>query len=81
MKLTLIRHALEKLDERGIRSDWIERTIAEPDLQEPDPTQPGAVRAFKAIEERGFRVLRVVYVPEPDGVRLITTFFDRSRRR
>ena len=74
-------HALQKFDERRIRLDWIERTLGDPDEVEPDPTQPGVMCAFKAIPERDFRVLRVVYVDEHEERRVITVFFDRRRRR
>jgi Domain of unknown function (DUF4258) len=74
-------HALEKFQERRIALEWIDRTLDEPDVTEPDPTQPGAIRAFKAMAERDFRVLRVVYTDEGEDRRVITVFFDRRRRR
>jgi hypothetical protein len=81
LRIVFTYHALLKFEERLIPLDWIERALAEPDFVEPDPTQPGALRAFKAIRERDFRVLRVVYIDEGDERRIITVFFDRRRRR
>jgi len=69
LRLVYTRHALEKFGEGRIALDWIERTLSDPDLTEPDPTQPGAVRAFKAIEERDSCVLRVVYIDESEDRR------------
>ena len=82
--ITLTAHALEKLEERDIAVEWIARTVTEPVFTEPDPTQPGAVRAFKVIPECGSRVLRVVYIDEGDEGderRIITAFLVRSRSR
>ncbi|KAB2872542.1 MAG: DUF4258 domain-containing protein [Bauldia sp.] len=67
--------------ERRITPAWVEPTIGEPDSVEPDPHQPEAERAFRRIPENAGRVLRVVYVRHGDGARVITAFFDRSRRR
>jgi hypothetical protein len=39
------------------------------------------IRAFRRIPERDGRVLRVVYVPGDDHVRVITLFLDRGRTR
>ena len=55
-------HAKEMLVERGIVSEWVERTILNPDAVENDPKHPDRRRAFKALPERDGRVLRVVYV-------------------
>jgi Domain of unknown function (DUF4258) len=66
--------------ERGIKKDWIETTIAEPDTTEPDPARPDVRRAFRTVPENGNRILRVVYATLGDTIRVVTAFFDRGRR-
>ncbi len=74
-------HAKEMLAERGIESEWVERTVLTPDAIESDPKHADRVRAYKALPERDGRVLRVVYVELEGAHRIITLFLDRSRRR
>jgi hypothetical protein len=74
-------HAKEMLVERDIESEWVERTILNPDAIESDPKHLDRVRAYKALPERDGRVLRVVYVELGEAYRVITLFLDRSRRR
>lgn len=81
MKIVYGPHALDILVDRAIEPDWVERTLAAPDSVEPDPKHPERLRAYRALPERDGRVLRVVYVPLSDGVRVVTMFLDRGRRR
>lgn len=78
--LRFTAHARTVMEERGIAEIWVESAMADPLLVEPDPTQPGALRAFAAVPAYGNRVLRVVYYDEPDARRIITVFFDRGAR-
>ena len=80
MALTFGPHATEVLEERRIPRSWVERTVAAPDVVEPDPRKPDRLRAFRAIEERDGRVLRVVYVPG-ETPHIVTVFFDRARTK
>lgn len=80
MRFTFGPHALENLVDRGLDRAWIERTIIDPDIIEPDPNHPERLRAYRAVPERDGRVLRVVYVPENRGCRIVTAFLDRGRR-
>ena len=75
------RHAEEVMAERGISPNWVERTLASPLHDEPDPGDPALRRAFAAVPERDGRLLRVVYGIDPGGLRVITTFLDRGRGR
>lgn len=81
MAVVLTYHGLLRLEERGIALEWVERTVLAPESIVPDPTQPGALRAYRVVPERGSRVLRVVYVEEAGTQRVLTVFFDRSKRR
>jgi hypothetical protein len=78
--LSFGQHAERALEERGIPKSWVERTLAAPQAVEPDPRKPGRLRAFRAIEERDGRVLRVVYVPG-ETPHIVTVFFDRARTK
>ncbi len=80
-RISFTRRADTVLAERGIERAWIERTLNEPETIERDLSGAGTYRAFRAIAERGNRVLRVVYTQSGDDVRIITAFFDRARRR
>jgi hypothetical protein len=59
----------------------VEQTISGPDAVEPDPRRPGITLAFRKIRERDNRVLRVAYAETDDQIRVVTTYFDRRRRR
>jgi hypothetical protein len=81
MRFTYTHHAHERVARREIDAAWVERTVLEPEFTEPDPNHPERVRAFRSVPERDGRMLRVVYVPEDEGYRIITVFLDRGRRR
>ncbi|MBI2714924.1 MAG: DUF4258 domain-containing protein [Rhizobiales bacterium] len=80
-RLIFTRHAELMLAERGIERAWVERTVNEPETIESDPVRDDIYRAFRAIPERNGRVLRVVYATSGEQIRIITAFFDRTRRR
>ena len=74
-------HAELMLAERDIERAWVERAVNEPDTVESDPNRSDIYRAFRAVPERNGRVLRVVYAVSGAQMRIITAFFDRTRRR
>ena len=67
--------------ERKLREEWIAEAIRSPVFTEADPTQPGAIRAFRRIAAFGNRMLRVVYYDTGTEYRIITVFFDRQASR
>lgn len=79
--LRFTRHAEEVMREREIPATWIERTLAAPTSDDPDPNDPTLRLAFAPVPERDGRMLRVVYAPDRDGLRVITAFLDRGRSR
>ncbi|XBQ15594.1 MAG: DUF4258 domain-containing protein [Oceanicaulis sp.] len=81
MRIVLTAHARERCEERGVKPEWIDRTLAEPDWVEPDPSDPDAKRWFKAGVAGDGRVLRVAARVEKDAAVVITAFFDRGARR
>jgi hypothetical protein len=80
-QIILTQHAAAMLIERTIEREWVDRTINEPDIIEPDTSRANVFCAFRAIPERQGRVLRVVYFRSDDQIRVITAFFDRAARR
>lgn len=80
-RLIYSHHATQMLSERGIRPEWVKRTIEEPDAIEPDPIRPGTMKAFRAVTENSNRILRVVYTEAEDTIKIITAFFDRGRAK
>jgi hypothetical protein len=81
LRFLFTQHAEEMLVERRIDRAWVEATVQNPDAVEPDPTRPDVFRAFSRIAERDGRFLRVVYAPDGDTIRILTVFFDRTRKR
>jgi hypothetical protein len=79
-RIIFTRHAQTMMTERGIKEEWITKTIAEPEAAELDPTRSDVRRAFRTIPENGNRILRVAYASIGDTVRVVTAFFDRGRR-
>lgn len=79
--LRFTRHAEEVMSEREIPASWVERTLAAPTSDGPDPNDPTLRRAFAPVPERDGRTLRVVYGRDRDGLRVITAFLDRGRSR
>ena len=81
LRIIFTRHAQTMMTERGIKEEWVTRTIAEPDSAEADPTRSDVRRVFRIIPENDSRILRVVYASIGDTLRVVTAFFDRGRRR
>jgi Domain of unknown function (DUF4258) len=79
-QINFTRHAADMLAERGIERGWVERVLDKPDVTAHDPKHENVFHAFRSIPERQGRVLRVVYSPSATEIRVITAFFDRSRR-
>ena len=79
-KVLLTRHAQVKLQERGLKMEWVERTVRNPLWIQPEPRDQTAERRFARIDEFGGRILRVVCVETEDVIRVITALFDRDAR-
>jgi uncharacterized DUF497 family protein len=76
----LTAHAEVRLARRGLRTEWIESAVTEPDWCEPDPKDPEVERRFRTIEEAGGRILRIVCVETETEIRVIAALFDRNAR-
>ena len=80
LDLEYTRHAVHAMEERLIPREWVESTVAEPDLRTLDPNDPEVERFFRRIPERGDRVLRVAVNTHVAPWRVVSVFFDRSMR-
>jgi len=69
-------HVRSREDRKGIRLEWIERTVAHP-IKEYVQAD-GRIRRWAKIPEAGGKVLRVVLLE--DGQTVHNAFFDRSFR-
>jgi hypothetical protein len=79
-KYVLSAHAEMVVNERSIRSEWLERILERPEKTDKDKTDPKLTHALGRISEHGNRVLRVVYNPGTDPVTIVTAYFDRAMR-
>jgi hypothetical protein len=73
-------HASEALKEREISVEWVERTIRDPQVVEPDIWDPDLERRYRVIPENANRVLRVVVKATVEPLVIISVFFDRRMR-
>lgn len=80
MKFTLSAHAETVIAERGIRADWIELALAQPQSTHADDADPALVHHLVEIAAFENRVLRVVVNAGSDTPRVVTAFFDRAMR-
>ncbi len=79
--LLFTHHAPNRMRERSIAAEWLERTVHEPEWVEPDRGDPTVERRFRTIPEYGDRVLRVACVETETHIRVISVHFDRRARR
>ena len=80
MTLGYTRHAVHAMEERMIPAEWVESTVEEPALRTSDPNDPEVERFFRPIPENGGRVLRVAVNTHVAPWRVVSVFFDRSKR-
>jgi len=76
----LTAHAAAVIAERGIELDWVGRVLRAPDRVHAHRSEPTLTHALGRIEERGQRVLRVVYNASASPPRVVTAYFDRRQR-
>ena len=80
MKFELTQHASKALAEREIAIEWVERTLAAPELRLPDPDDADVERLYRKIPEFGWRVLRVAVNTTVEPNRVVSVFFDRQMK-
>ena len=77
--MDLTRHFKQMLEERVIRSEWVEQAIQTPDRVEDKPD--GTRHFLKCIVDYDRRWLRVIVNVRARPHRAVTAFFDRRLRR
>ena len=80
MSYELTLHAKVALAEREIALEWMERTLAAPELRLPDPDDATVERRYRRIPEHGGRVLRVAVNITVEPERIVSVFFDRKMK-
>jgi hypothetical protein len=78
--LLFTHHAPDRMRERSIAAEWLERTVRRPEWTEPNRGDPTVERRFRSIPEFGDRVLRVACVETDTHIRVISVHFDRRAR-
>jgi hypothetical protein len=78
LKLTV--HATRRMERYGLAFSWIEAAVAAPGWTAPDPREKGVTLSFKAIPERGGRVMRVAHRPDGADVLVLSAFFDKGAK-
>lgn len=76
----LTDHAEQRLRQRKVLLEWVERTLEQPDYTEPDPHDPHLTRAYKRMHAAGDRLLRVVYNHTVTPIRVVTVFFETPQK-
>lgn len=76
MNYVLTDHARKRCIKRNVRDEWILATLEHPARTESDAEDPTLVHALRAIPEKGFRVLRVIYNETVDPMTVVTVYFD-----
>lgn len=76
----LTSHAATVIRERGIKKEWIERVLRQPNKTEPDKKDPELRHALAPIGEHGDRILRVIYNDAVSPRLIVSAYFDRSQR-
>lgn len=80
MDYILTQHARDALAKRKIDVEWLERTLARPQIIEQDKTDPALEHRLASIPEHGDRVLRIIVNKFESPIRVVTLFFDRKMR-
>jgi uncharacterized DUF497 family protein len=74
------QHASRMIERRDIDRNWIEVTLEDPDLVQPDEDDSSLEHRLRVIPEYGGRVLRVIINTDVEPIRLVTAFFDRTMK-
>ena len=80
MSYQLTAHTQESLSKRGIRLEWLEQVLRQPQLIQVDVMDDTLEHRLRRIDEFDGRVLRVIVNPQVEPIRVITVFFDRAMR-
>lgn len=76
----LTKHAAERMSERNIQPEWVERALSSPQRDQEHESDPELRHALVTIPENGDRVLRVIYNATCNPIRVVSVYFDRKLR-
>ncbi len=77
MSYQLTAHAQGSLSKRGIRLEWLEQVLRQPQLIQVDVMDDTLEHRLRRIDEFDGRV---IVNPQVEPIRVITVFFDRAMR-
>ena len=80
MKYEFTQHARHAMQAREVLPEWVEQTIDAPELRQPDPNDDSVERLFRRIPDHGNRVLRVAVNTRVEPARVVSVFFDRTKK-
>ena len=81
MALRFTEHARLRMAERGLRADWVERTLARPEFVRASASRPSRKSAFRRIEELGNRRLHVVFDVAGSETMVVSVFVDHKAEK
>ena len=73
-------HAKIAVEAQGIRLEWLERVLLDPERSETDRADPALRHAIGRIAKNGDRHLRVIYNASVTPWCIVTAYFDRALR-
>ena len=79
MKLIYTQHAVQRMNKRQLKAEWVERAVTEPTRIEPDENDATLEHHLSAVPELANRVLRVI-VSKDEPKRVISLFLDRTMK-
>lgn len=74
-------HAKLRMVERGIRIEWVERTVDRPEFVRASVSRPMRKSAFRRIEELGNRWLHVILDMRDSEVIVVSVYIDDKAER
>lgn len=80
-KISYSAHASTVMRERELKPEWVELAARAPAWREDEPGHPEVERRFRAVPDRGGRILRVAVVETDMEIRIVTAFLDRRARQ
>ncbi len=80
VEVEFTEHAKEAIQQREIHYQWINQTLAQPELRMEDPNDPTVERFFRTIPDYGNRILRVAVNTKSWPWRVVSVFFDRTMK-